>query len=211
MGGQRQGNFPISIPKTDETRVQSALKVLHEMSGLPYHAVLKCDGSSGTFLMHEGVFSACSRNYMLKEDQDNVFWGVARKYGLPEIMAQNSTLALQGEVVGPGIQKNRLGLQHHELRAFDLYDQSARKYLTRAELEEFCLKYSIPVAPVIEEGESFNHTLESLLALAEGKYDGTSNEREGLVVRPKNWTFSSKLRGRMSIKVISNRYLLKAE
>ena len=63
--------------------------------------------------------------------------------------------------------------------------------------------------PVIEEGEKFNHTLESLLTLAEGKYLGTQNEREGIVIRPLQERTSLLLAGRLSFKTISNRFLLK--
>jgi len=62
---------------------------------------------------------------------------------------------------------------------------------------------------VIEEGDCFQHTQESLLTLAEGKYPGTDNEREGLVVRPRRETISPTLNGRLSFKVISNRFLLR--
>lgn len=55
---------------------------------------------------------------------------------------------------------------------------------------------------------SFAHTLPSLLTLAEGKYDGTANEREGIVVRPETHTHSRILGGALSFKVISNKFLL---
>jgi hypothetical protein len=42
----------------------------------------------------------------------------------------------------------------------------------------------------------------------EGTYPGTTNEREGIVIRPREETFSPTLNGRLSFKAISNRYLL---
>ena len=62
---------------------------------------------------------------------------------------------------------------------------------------------------IVETGESFAHTQESLLSLAEGHYPGTQNEREGIVVRPKTERHSVALAGRLSFKAISNRFLLK--
>jgi hypothetical protein len=61
----------------------------------------------------------------------------------------------------------------------------------------------------LERGESFAHDQASLLALAEGFYPGTKNEREGIVVRPLTDARSKVLGGRLSFKVISNRFLLK--
>jgi hypothetical protein len=51
--------------------------------------------------------------------------------------------------------------------------------------------------------------LESLLELAQGTYPHTTNEREGIVIRPREETMSAVLGGRLSFKVISNRFLLK--
>ncbi|MBB5037670.1 hypothetical protein [Prosthecobacter dejongeii] len=61
---------------------------------------------------------------------------------------------------------------------------------------------------IVELGQSFGHSLESLLSLAEGHYPGTQNEREGIVIRPLSERFSSTLGGRLSFKAISNRFLL---
>jgi len=45
--------------------------------------------------------------------------------------------------------------------------------------------------------------------MAEGFYEGTKNEREGIVVRPRDGEiFSPTLNGRLSFKAISNRFLL---
>lgn len=62
---------------------------------------------------------------------------------------------------------------------------------------------------VLERGESFAHDQASLLALAEGLYAGTHNEREGIVIRPLTESTSQVLGGRLSFKAISNRFLLK--
>jgi RNA ligase (TIGR02306 family) len=52
------------IDKTDETRVQSCKKSFEELYGLPYYITVKCDGTSGTFLIdpETGEFLVCSRN-----------------------------------------------------------------------------------------------------------------------------------------------------
>ena len=48
------------------------------------------------------------------------------------------------------------------------------------------------------------------LTLAEGKYPGTNNNREGLVIRPRQEAIRPTLNGRLSFKVMSNRFLLRA-
>jgi RNA ligase (TIGR02306 family) len=202
------GPFPGLVPKTHETRVQSFPQLLDELKGLPYVITLKCDGTSSTFCMSGDKFLACGHNHAIKEG-DSPVWSVATRYSLPIVMAKYPHLALQGEVVGPGIRKNPMGLKSLELRAFNLYDMRAGRHMDFEESLAFYTRNSIPYAPVLEEGAAFNHTLESLLALAEGKYEGSKNEREGIVIRPKANKFSPTLAGRLSFKAINNRFLLK--
>ena len=206
--GDYRGAFPALVVKTDEMRIQSFPQLIDELRGKPYAITVKCDGTSATFCMWEGEFHACGRNHSIA-DADNIFWRVARRYNLPEIMGQYPDLALQGEVVGPGIQKNHMGLKAVDFRAFNLYDMRKGRSLDHDECFAFYEKHGIPAAPVVEEGQDFQHTVESLLQLAEGPYEGTKNEREGIVIRPLVGQFSQTLAGRLSFKAISNRFLLK--
>jgi RNA ligase (TIGR02306 family) len=206
--GDYRGPFPSLVTKTDETRVQSFPQLIDELRGKPYVITLKCDGTSGTFCMWEDTFHACNRNHSILEN-DNIFWRVANRYRLDEVMSLYPYLALQGEVVGPGIQKNHMGLKTVDFRAFNLFNMKTGTHEDPIELFDFCEEHGIPVAPIVEEGESFDHTMESLLKLAEGKYDGTKNEREGIVIRPRIGIYSLTLASRLSFKAINNRFLLK--
>jgi RNA ligase (TIGR02306 family) len=208
--GEFRAHFPAFVPKTDEMRVQSIPPVLDEMRGRPYVATLKYDGTSATFCIdpRDGAFHTCGRNLSIK-DGNNPSWQVARKHGIEETLRQHPHLAVQGEIVGPGIQKNPLGLKEVSLFAFSVFDIAAARFVDHDEARAFLNVAGIPAVTVVEEGEAFAHTQESLLALAEGHYPDTTNEREGIVVRSRRETFSPTLGGRLSFKAISNRYLLK--
>lgn len=210
--GDFRANFPGFIPKTDEMRVQSVPEVLDELRGLPYVATLKYDGTSSTFCIdpRDDAFHACGRNFSL-QDGDNFYWRAARKYDLETILRGAPHLAIQGELCGPGIQKNRLNLKEVSLFVFNVYDFQNARYLSHDEAQEFAADNGLTPVEVVEAGDSFAHTQESLLALAEGKYPGTTNEREGIVIRPRHETPSAILAGRLSFKAISNRFLLKEE
>lgn len=207
--GDWRGPFPPMVPKTDEMRVQSVPQVLDELRGKPYAITLKYDGTSATFVIdpRTGEFHVASRNLSLR-DGNNPYWNMARKYELEAVLRRNPNLAIQGEIVGPGVQKNPLGLTEIALFAFNVYDFAVGRYLEHDAAREFLGLNHIPAVETIETGESFEHTQEELLALAEGKYPGTKNEREGIVIRPMTETFSLTLGGRLSFKAISNRYLL---
>jgi RNA ligase (TIGR02306 family) len=208
--GDWRAAFPGFIPKTDEIRVQSAPGVLDEIRGRPYAVTVKLDGTSATYCIHrgDGTFHACGRNQSIAEG-DNLYWQIARKYRLEEVLKESPDYAIQGEVVGPGIQKNPLGLKEKDFAAFNVYDIANARYLDHDEARAFLAARGVPAVPVLETGAAFAYDQEALLTLAEGKYDGTGNEREGIVIRPLTEAFSPTLGGRLSFKAISNRFLLK--
>ncbi|RYX85439.1 RNA ligase (ATP) [bacterium] len=204
-----RGPFPSWLRKTDEMRIQSVPEVLDEIRGLPYVCTLKYDGTSATFTRSplDGEFHVCSRNLSLL-DGDNAYWRLARELDLARV-TEESGITIQGELCGPGIQKNHLGLKKEQLFVFNAYSFEGRRYLNDREMREFCARYGLTPVDVVERGEAFAHTQESLLSLAEGLYPNTRNEREGVVIRPENETYSPILGGRLSFKAVSNRYLLK--
>lgn len=208
--GDFRAHFPAFLSKTDEIRVQSVPQVIDEIRGQPYVATLKYDGTSSTYCIdpRDGSFHACGRNASILEG-DNLYWRVARKYNLETALKQHPNLAIQGEIVGPGIQKNRLGLRETSFFAFNVFDVTAARHLDHDEARRFLAQANVPAVDVIEEGDSFGHSQASLLSLAEGVYPGTSNEREGIVIRPRREMRSVVLAGRLSFKAISNRFLLK--
>lgn len=209
MGGVR-ASFPGFIPKTDEMRIQSVPEILDEIRGLPYVITLKYDGTSSTFCIdpRDEQFHACGRNYSL-QDGENCYWQIARKYKIEEILRKSLNFAIQGEICGPSIQKNLLGLKDLSLFVFNVYDIENTRYLSHAAADKFCVEHGLTPAAVLETGASFDRDQEALLALAEGKYPGTKNEREGIVIRSLEPIYSNVLAGRMSFKAISNRFLLK--
>jgi len=208
--GLTRGSFPRAVPRTDEQRVQSSPEVLDELRGHPYVATLKCDGTSSTFLINpeDGTFHACGRNWSIT-DGDNLYWNIARKHNLEEGLRNlGGNFAIQGEICGPGIQGNPLGLRENGFFLFSVYNMETRRHLSDANLREVASKLGVTPVPLVEKGDSFNHTISSLLSLAEGKYEGTKNEREGIVIRPQDPMYSPTLQGHLSFKAISNRYLL---
>ena len=107
------GPFPTLVPKTDEIRLQSALGVLDEIRGKEFYVSTKCDGTSATYVRDgQDGFVACSRNWALRRG-DNHVWRLAERYRLEDQLPID--VAIQAEVCGPGIQKNRLGLDAVDL------------------------------------------------------------------------------------------------
>jgi RNA ligase (TIGR02306 family) len=205
--GEWRGPFPGFVPKTDELRVQSAPAVLDELRGKPFVATVKMDGTSTTLAIVDGALHVCGRNHSILEGE-NLYWYVAKKRRIAEVLERAPHLAIQGEVVGPGIQKNPVGLKEKDLFVFNVYDVHEGRHFGDDELRAFCAEHRLEPVPIAFEGDRFDESVESLLAKAEGLYRGTANQREGVVVRARGELRSEVLGGRLSFKAISNKYLL---
>ena len=209
LSGQVLGNFPGFIPKTDEIRIQAEPGVIAELMGKDVYITTKMDGSSMTVYKSGDHFGVCSRNLELKDTEGNSQWSLAKRYALDSNPLMEG-IAIQGEIVGPGIQKNPLQLREVELFVFNVFDIKAGKYLNFHDATERVKLLGLKFVPVEYIGE-FNFTLGALLEKASGKYPGTTNNKEGIVIRPVTEEWSAALNGRLSTKVINNDYLLKDE
>lgn len=211
LAGQVKGTYPCFIPKTDETRAQAVPDVLKEIVGKEIYITTKADGSSCTMFYNRGEFGVCSRNLELKETEGNTLWELAKKYDVHnKLKSLNRNIALQGECIGEGIQKNRMGLVGHDWLVFDAYDIDKGEYLSYNELTSFSLQLGLNMVPldtIMEVTKEWS--IEEALEMAKGKYKDTNNNREGIVVRPIVECKSEALKGRLSFKIINQEYLLK--
>jgi RNA ligase (TIGR02306 family) len=170
--------------------------------GQPFYATVKADGSSGTvYWDDDGVVRACSRNFELKDRPDTVVWQLVRKYDLAR---HSLPLALQFELVGPGIQKNRLGLKEMDLRLFNVWRIDQRRYLDFDEMLAVAQSLGLPMVELVEIGASFDlQDDEALRHYAERTYANGATA-EGVVIRPMQET---QVNGeRLSFKVINLLY-----
>lgn len=197
LAGDAIGPFPSFIPKTDEPNFQTAAELIDALRGKPWYARVKADGSSTTAYKHEGRFGVCSRSLELA-DSACAYWRVAKQYNLAERLPEG--LALQYETVGPGIQKNPMGLAGIDGRAFSAWSIGEKRYLCGEELATLCEAIGFPIAEFAVDGESFDFDAEQLRKLAEGTY-ANGEPREGIVIRPKEdeWVGAT----RLSFKVIN--------
>ena len=213
LAGTVKGNFPSFLHKTDETRLQSVPNVLDEAiaMGLVLVGTLKMDGTSFTAYRRDADFGVCSRNLDLKETEDNAHWKIARKLKLEEILrSEDRNLAIQGEIVGPGIQSNRLGLTEQELHLFNLFDIDAGKHLGYEQLRKFGKKHGLSIVKMVghnDFGIGGTTTVARMLEVASALNYDNGTPAEGIVWRPMCEVYSQALKGRMSFKVISNRYI----
>jgi RNA ligase (TIGR02306 family) len=204
LGGIAKGNFPTHlISKTDEPNFQTAGRLVHALKGQPYYAAVKADGSSGTIYKHDNHFGCCSRNLELKPDTNPVVWQLAKKYDIERFLPDD--MAIQFEMVGPGIQGNRMKLDEIDMRIFNVYSIKKREYFNAAFFIDFCEAFCLPTVEIIKWDEIFDfEDKEALRKFAEGRYTGTREQREGVVIRPMIETKVG--HQRLSFKVINLLY-----
>jgi RNA ligase (TIGR02306 family) len=209
LAGQVKGNFPSLIPKTDQERCQNLVKEIDGAieSGLRFEVTEKLEGSSMTCYVIGGEFGVCSRNLDLKRDEHNTFWKVAIEEDIEEKMREfGEDFAIQGELIGPGIQGNIYKLSKPEFHVFDVYNVTAGVYLTPIQRQALIEKMGLKHVPVLNYGADLSDTLQvedvdDLLKFAEGKSGlCKTQEREGVVFKEHN--------GGFTFKAISNKYLL---
>ena len=211
------GSLPYCVPKTDETRVQAEPGLMEEFGNKIYYISTKMDGSSHSIALDEDGFHICGHKYEYKDDGISSFYEFVKKRGyLPKIEAfynENnlSTFVIQGEFCAPGIQKNRQKLKKPEWFVFTMIINGARVGLDK--MVEYCDELGMETVPIEEVGtDLMEHypTVESLLLRANGKHPNGCR-KEGIVIRTVNpWT-SSILNDYLSMKVVSNSYLLQKE
>jgi len=209
LAGQIKGTFPGFIPKTDETRVQN---FEGDTGFLPLgervYITEKLDGTSFTCYFNNGVFGVCGRNWELSDTDDNSLWRMAKMLELQaKLTAHGKNIALQGELIGAGINGNLYKLSDHKLYFFTGYDIDTGRRLYFDELKWLLFRLEVPMVPVLEQNKYVLPTknlVDTMLQYADGKSVLNADvDREGVVVRGIDREFS--------FKAISNAYLLQRE
>ena len=211
LSGLVKGNFPSFIPKTDETRVQAVPSVLDRHRGKEFYVTEKLDGSSMTAFLYGEEFGICSRNLELKPSDNNALWQLEARYDLRgAIESMGGNLALQGEIIGPGIQGNKYKLKDTEFRIFNIYDIEKNEYWDHARLVDEIIKldYDVPVRVPDLGYICLDHTVDEIVEMSKGKSAIADIQREGIVIRPTKETTDIEL-GRLSFKAINPDFLLK--
>lgn len=209
LAGQAYGHLPGFLRMTDETNLRSYPDAIHELVARPYYITRKDDGSSGTMFMNNGEFGVCSRKIWLKEDPNNGFWRMVNKYKINEYLSKlypNKNVAIQGEIVGPGVQKNPLGLTELEFHLFNLWMIDTREYGSYDDTKAFCDSANIPMVTLIDEGDSFNYSLDDLIKLSNSITYPNGKPAEGIVIRSKFPFHSEVLNILWSGKVMNELY-----
>jgi hypothetical protein len=206
-----------SAIKTDETRIQTLNYLFDEKyRGMKLYVTEKIDGQSVTFVYNKGRFIISSRNVKqydqpikkaikelkpgnaVKLGKLSKFIEVACVYEMPKKIAdwlkynrasriENECLTIQGELAGPGIQKNKLGLNTCNVFIFNLFNPKIKKYYIWEIIKEFSDFSGIPTVPFKEYTSFTWNNVAEMEAYVMEDFEGSlypkDQPREGLVFR----------------------------
>lgn len=212
LAGTVKGMFPSFIPKTDETRVQVLEKVLTAHAGTMCYVTEKLDGSSVTFYMKDGEFGVCSRNLDLEFSEDNSMWKFAVVNKVEDkLRALNRNIALQGEIIGEGIQKNKYKSRGQSIYFFNVFDIDAYSYFSLKETRTLLAELELNMVPVLDEKYILESSVDALIAKSKLKSVLNADTiAEGIVIRPVEEKIDKQvMQGRISFKAINPDFLIK--
>lgn len=210
------GAFPSEyISKTDETRCQTIpwLFGSEVANHTTWIATEKIDGTSGTWLLvqHRGIFGrrhyeyyVCSRNRRLVYDDGSIYWEIEHKYDirakLMNLIGDKEFVAIQGECIGPKIQRNKYKVSEPDMFVFNYITPTGRVPSIRA--RDMLGTRGFLFVPIISQNFTLPDTVDGMVEAADGiSALNSSVMREGLVIRS--------LDGTSSFKAVSNKFLLK--
>jgi len=202
LSGQVKGMFPSFLKKTDEERIQNLTREFEGYKNEEFYATEKLDGSSVTYYVQDGVSGVCSRNLDLLEDENNSMWKFAITSGLKErLLTLDRNIAVQGEIIGEGIQGNPYKIIGQTVRLFNGFDIDKYEYLSLDDLLKLSKWLEVKTVPILDLDFKLPDTIDELLSYADSK--SVLNEkfdREGVVIRSHD--------RKISFKAISNKFLL---
>ncbi len=179
-----------------------------------YEVTVKLDGSSMTVYNRvdgeDSLVGVCSRNLDLKLEgnEENAFVKVAQDGILDGLKRLGRSVAIQGELVGPGVQGNREGLPRLEFHVYNVFDIAEGEFMTPVARWQFVSEFNavadvrLEHVPILHESITLDELgitdVQTLLKFADGP-SLRHPVREGLVFKAHG--------GGQQFKVISNRFL----
>lgn len=211
LSGSMKGRFPSFVPQTDEERVQRLEDLLRQYEGTECVATEKLDGTSCTMYLKDGEFGVAGRTIEYLETEGNTYWQMARKYNVEKILRSlPSPCAVQGEIIGDGIQGNKYKLSKNERRfyIFNIFDINTYNYWHHDAVQVLCESRGLLSVDEVWRG-TITSDIDALVEMSQGQsLLNPQIRREGIVFRPIE-EIDDRLFGRVSFKAINPDFLLK--
>jgi len=210
--GDKEGPFPGFLEKTDETRIQTLGDILPKYNGTTFYKTEKVDGCSITAFYNNEDFGICTRNFRMKKTTNSAAWNLLKALGVPEnIKKLNRNIAIQGELIGWNIQKNKYKLKTNEFRfyLFNVFDINTYQPVPLLEMLEIAKKLNLNTVPILDTNYVLQFDVDALVEQSKGQsLICPTTKREGFVYKSVKY-ISDPVLGRLSFKIINPDFLIK--
>ena len=191
--------YPSLIPKSDEENIERCWDRISS-SDCEYIITEKMEGCAAMYVLGKGGrLHSYSHN---REAGDSGCWReIARKLDIRSRLRKlrkqiRRHIAIEGEICGPGIQKNIYHFPEFRFFLYSAYDADTGKALTYTELCSIAAIMGIEQVPFIRRGKALEN-VETMLADVEGlSLHGKDIPCEGLVWRTEDGSVHFKCKSR---------------
>lgn len=206
---------PSFIPRAVYERAQNIEDAIFKnYKNTRFEITTKLDGESCTMYHYNGTVGVCSKDAEIDvsnaNDKNAQILAATENNLLDALLMLGRNLALQGELIGPGIQYNREQLRDVAFYIYNIYDIDEQRYLStgerievmdifRADTEGYSVLKHVPILHDSATLNELNITnIDELLKFADG-YSLVHPVREGLVFKASD--------GSIAFKCVSNVFL----
>lgn len=191
-------SLPRFIPVTGELELHNCPWRLTAQRGRRFYATEKLDGFSMSAGWINSAFYVSTRERLAGEDSQHAAY--AAEFELSRRLRPFDGLLFQGELIGPGIRGNRLGLSIMKFRVFNVRNGDA--FLDWPDVQAACAAAEFETVPLLGDF-TLDGTVDQLLSFATMP-SVFGRDKEGAVFRPV--AESEDAAGRVSFKVFNPAY-----
>lgn len=175
----------------------------------------KTHGACSRYTYHNNRLWCGSHHGIKREDPKSMWWRLAAKYDLGEVLKAAPGIVFYGEAYG-SVQDLKYGAAPGEVKLafFDAYAIAEGRYLDFEDFVRLTDRLDLPRVPILALG-SWDPTLlgdaeSELMQLAEGRstFPGVQHVREGFVVKPMHERWDDRV-GRVCLKLAGQQFLLR--
>jgi len=189
LSSKPKKGYPEGVTKSDETNIQVKFGSLRN-KGYRYYTTEKLEGQAFCYTVIKNKFSVFSHNFNKGKRDNSNWWNAAIAFDIEKKMKNFmriyaiKNMSIQGELVGPGIQKNIYKFSKITPYIFNATNLDDKKDFSFADLKLFCNYTNLNIVPILNENIKLCRTSDGILKEAEGKSKLLSTqEREGVVWR----------------------------
>jgi len=213
-GSDLQFDFPKHLVKeTNETNIQAMPNFITRNRDKEMYSTEKLEGQNGNYILSKNgrktIYSVCSHHRTLPNKNNSSWWTISDKYSMEKILRDyhrvtGDFLAIQGEIVGDGIQKNIYKIDGYDFYVFSIKVIETGHYFTLDQKMEFCKIYGLKLVPVVNASFVFTQStdVDDIMEMSNGTSVLYNTAREGIVIRRVD-------DDTISIKARSPKYLIK--